>query len=157
MLRCIFVMAVALAAVPAQASDTGPFRIHFDQGVFELSERNKQLLDSMKLMARDDGFIRLSGHTGTAGSPEGNLRLARRRVDGARSFLLSIGMPRGRILTEVWARAGRSPRWTTAPPRRSIVTSWSSSCPRPRPGRAALGGPKEVAGTPERSSRSALL
>lgn len=51
-------------------------------------------------MARGDGVIRLSGHKDTVGPRDENLPLARRRVEGAKAFLVSFGMPPGRILAE---------------------------------------------------------
>lgn len=100
MLRWLFFALAACAAVPAEACDTGPFRIYYDPGSARLSEPDRVLLDEMKQMALEDGFIRLSGHTDTAGPAEENLRLARLRVETARAFLIGLGMPPGRILTE---------------------------------------------------------
>jgi hypothetical protein len=91
----VFLAAAWLSAdAPARACDTWPFGILFDPGVFEPSDQDEVPLDSMKLLTRHDRIIRLSGHTDTARSAEGNPRLARRRVGGAQALLISIGMPR---------------------------------------------------------------
>ncbi|HEX8480857.1 MAG TPA: OmpA family protein [Allosphingosinicella sp.] len=112
------IAAASTLPVPARACDTGPFRIYFHPGSARLSDQDKQTLDSMKLMAQADGFIRLSAHTDTAGAAEANQLLARRRAEGARAFLVSLGMPVGRIITEsfgesrsITALDDSSPSW----------------------------------------------
>ncbi len=90
------------------ACDTGPFRIYYDTGSAELSEADRSVLDYMTTVAREDGYIRLNGHTDTAGRAEENLRLARRRVEGARDVLIGLGMPPSRILTESFGESRSS-------------------------------------------------
>lgn len=100
MLRWLSFALGLCAAVPAQACDTGPFRLHYDSGSVQISEADRGVLDYMREVAQEDGYIRLSGHTDTAGPAEENLRLARRRVESARAILLGLGLPPSRILTE---------------------------------------------------------
>jgi outer membrane protein OmpA-like peptidoglycan-associated protein len=85
--------------MPAAACDAGPFRIYYPAGSVRLPDQDRGLLDHMKEMAGESGFIRLSGHTDTAGQAERNLLLAMRRVNEAREVLVGLGMPRTRILT----------------------------------------------------------
>ena len=102
--RCMSALAALTAAcaviTPARACDTGPYKIYFHPGSAHLSESDRDVLDYMRLVAQENGFIRLSGHTDTAGSAKENLQLAKRRVEGARDVLIGKGMPPGRILTE---------------------------------------------------------
>ena len=92
--------ALALAAAaPARACDTGPLQIFYAPGSARLSGQDLGMLDYMKLVAGESNFIRLTGHADTAGSAEANLLLSRRRVAGARDYLVGLGMPAGRILT----------------------------------------------------------
>ncbi|HYI41167.1 MAG TPA: OmpA family protein [Allosphingosinicella sp.] len=100
MLRWLSIPLALCPAVPGQACDTGPFRVHFESGSVRLSESDRGVLDYMRTVAQEDGYIRLSGHTDTAGPAEENLRLARRRVEGSRDMLIGLGMPPSRILTE---------------------------------------------------------
>ena len=101
--RGLSALAASLAAFafvpPVRACDTGPFRLFYGSGSDRLSQEDRGLLSYMKDLASTDGFIRLSGHSDTSGPAGANLHLSRRRVDGARAFLVSLGMPAARILT----------------------------------------------------------
>lgn len=92
--------AAGLPVAPAQACDSGPFPLYYHSGSARLSEGDRRLLAGMKLMAQKDGFIRLSGHADTAGPAEDNRRLTKRRVEGARDYLISLGMPPARIISQ---------------------------------------------------------
>lgn len=118
MAACAVLGAIFAFITPVQACDTSPLRIHYHAGSSRLSEKDRSMLEYMKIVAQESGFIRLSGHTDTAGTAEENLRLARRRVEGARDVLISQGMPRGRILIEsfgenrsITALDDSSPSW----------------------------------------------
>lgn len=118
MLRWLLSVLIVCSATPATACDTGPIRIYYHSGSSRLSEWDRNKLETMMIMAQDSAFIRLSGHTDTAGSAEGNLALSRRRVTAARDFLIALGMPPGRILTEsfgesrsITALDDSSPSW----------------------------------------------
>jgi hypothetical protein len=92
--------AAFLFVAPAQACMTEPLPIYYHSGSARLSGQDRGLLEAMKFMAGTDDFIRLSGHADTAGPAEENRRLTGRRVQGARDYLVSIGMPAGRIITQ---------------------------------------------------------
>lgn len=98
--RLLLILAAAHAWAPAEACDTGPFKIFYDSGSDRLPEDGRRTLDYMRDLAGAGGTIRLSGHTDTAGRAEDNLRLAKRRVETARTFLIRLGLPPGRIITE---------------------------------------------------------
>lgn len=120
--RCLSASAALIAAcaslAPAQACDTSPYRIHYHPGSVRLSDYDRSMLEGTMIMAQETSFIRLSGHTDTAGTAEENRQLAKRRVEGARDFLIGMGMPAGRILTEsfgesrsITALDDSSPSW----------------------------------------------
>lgn len=100
MLRWYFVMLAAFTSTPAQACDTGPFRIHYEAGSAQLLEQDRGLLDYMESLTEGGSYIRLTGHTDTSGPSEENLRLSKRRVDGVRAYLIGLGMPPARILAD---------------------------------------------------------
>lgn len=101
MLRKWLLPALTLtAATPAAACDTGPMQIFYAPNSLRLSEGDLGMLDYMRFVAGENGFIRLTGHTDTAGPAEANMLVSRRRVEGARAYLVRKGMPPARILTE---------------------------------------------------------
>ncbi|HEX8262837.1 MAG TPA: OmpA family protein [Allosphingosinicella sp.] len=88
------------AAAPAAACDTSPLKIFYAPGSLRLSEQDLEVLDYMRLVAGETNFIRLTGHTDTAGPAMANMTLSQRRVDAARAYLIKLGMPPSRILTQ---------------------------------------------------------
>lgn len=88
------------AGAPAGACEEGPLKIFYGAGSARLSAEESGQVEDMAFMAGRYGFVRLSGHTDTAGPAEANLRLSRRRVDAVRDVLIAAGLPPRRILAE---------------------------------------------------------
>ena len=93
----------ALAATPAAACDIEPVRVHFATGSTALDDDGRSGLDFYAELLPQyggDRVIRLTAHTDTAGRPETNFRLARRRAERVRAYLVGKGVPERRIQIE---------------------------------------------------------
>ena len=100
--------ALALAATPAAACDIEPVRVHFAPGSTALNADGRSGLDFYADLLPQYGgerVIRLTAHTDTTGRPETNLRLAQRRAERVRAYLISKGVPARRVQIENFGEA----------------------------------------------------
>ncbi|HEX8222485.1 MAG TPA: OmpA family protein [Allosphingosinicella sp.] len=98
--KWLFPALALIAATPAVACESGPLKIFYAPGSARLSASELGEVEDMAFKAGRHGFVRLAGHSDTAGPAQANLRLSDRRVKGVRDALVAAGIAPRRILAE---------------------------------------------------------
>ena len=76
----------------------------FSQGKAHIDPQSHEELDEVAQMMLDNQriIIQLEGHTDNVGSPEANLKLSEKRVEAVKKYLVSKGIPKGRVKTKAF-------------------------------------------------------
>ena len=97
--------AVGNAVVPGSAADfkqtVSSDTIHFDTDKSDVDPQAQQILDSQAqwLAKYPNVRITVEGHCDERGTREYNLALGERRANAAKNYLVSLGVPAGRLTT----------------------------------------------------------
>lgn len=98
-------MVMAMPAMPSPRAKTeaapddgkNEFLVHFTQDSNTLDETAKNVLDVAAKHAGDDATLKVQANTDAAGTQMYNGRLAKRRTDVVRAYLVAKGIPHNRI------------------------------------------------------------
>ena len=101
---------VELTELPAQQADlvakAGSDTVYFGTDEYSLDEPARATLAAQARWLLDNPNVRASieGHADERGTREYNMALGERRANAARDFLVSQGVPAGRLLVTSWGK-----------------------------------------------------